>query len=64
MKKIKPQLLIKIMILVLGGGLLIFSTQDIYRYWLRGQKVNEKFVQFYRPQLNTELLKKAAEVLK
>ena len=64
MKKIKPKLLIKILIVVLGGGLFIFSAQDIYRYWVRAERVNEEFVQFYRPQLDTVLIKQAAEVLR
>lgn len=64
MKKIKPKLAIKIIILILGGGLLIFTAQDLFRCLLRAEKVDEKFVQFYQPQLETELIKKAAEILK
>lgn len=63
MKKLKQKLVIKIMILILGGGLLAFTALDLYRYLVRAETVDEKFVQFYRPQLNTELIKKAAEIL-
>jgi len=64
MKKIKPKLVIKIVILILAGGLLAFTILDLYRYLVRAEKVSEEFVQFYRPQLNTDLIKKAAQILK
>lgn len=64
MKKIKPKLVIKIIILILGGGLLAFTAQDLYHYLMRAEKVKEEFVQYYRPRLNIRLIKEAAEILK
>lgn len=64
MKKIKPKLVIKIIILILGGGLLAFTAQDLYHHLMRAEKVKEEFVQYYRPRLNIRLIKEAAEILK
>ena len=64
MREIKPKLLIKIALLILGGGLLTFAAQDVLKYLVRAGRVNEEFVQYYWPQLNIGLIKKAAETLK
>lgn len=62
--KAKLRQLIKILILLLGIGLLLFSAQDIYRCLVRASRINEKWVQLYLPRLNVNLIKQAAEILK
>ena len=63
MRKIKPKFLVKLLILILGLGLLIFTAQDVYRLLVRTEKTNDEYVQFYRVQLNVALIKQAAKVV-
>lgn len=63
-KKARPVLLVKILLFLLGLGLLVFTALDIYRHWVRSQSVNQELVQFYTPNLNLKMIKRAAEILK
>ena len=64
MRKINPKRAIKIFILILVVGLLVFSAKNIYDSLSRAGRVSEELVESYRPYLNVELIKKAAETLR
>lgn len=64
MRAISPKRLVKILLLVLAAGLLIFSAKDIYDSLLRVARVNEELVSAYRPSLDVESIRQAAEILR
>lgn len=64
MRKTNPKRAVKILILLLVAGLIVLSAKNIYDSLSRAGRVNEELVEPYRPHLDVELVKKAAEILR
>jgi hypothetical protein len=63
MEKIKLKLLVKVLILGVGLGLVIFSAQDLYRLYLRASQVNQQLVEVHNIWLKKDLIEQAAKIV-
>ena len=63
MKKLNTRTMIRLVVIAFVVATLVFSAKNIFNYYQRSGSVDPTLVEFYRPNLNINLVRQAAEYL-